>query len=136
MLIGAFDNSWTLRVTQDLPFGFEPGAGGGRIIDRRSGGRRSWSVRRSGPNQALERDYAVVARFHDKVTGQPVIVLAGILGQGTQAAGEVVSSSAYLDAVLQQAPRNWDKLNLEAVIGTRVIGGHPGPPTVEAVVTW
>jgi hypothetical protein len=136
VLIGAFDNGWTLRVTQDLPFGFEPSATGGRIVDRKSGGKRSWSLVRGGPNQSLERDYAIVARFHDKVTGQPVIVLAGILGQGTQAAGEVVSSAAYLDAVIAQAPRNWDQLNLEAVIGTRVIGGHPGPPTVEAVVTW
>jgi hypothetical protein len=49
----------------------------------------------------------VVARLHDKVTGEPVIILAGILGEGTEAASEVVSIQAYLDAVLQKAPKNW-----------------------------
>jgi hypothetical protein len=79
---------------------------------------------------------AVVARIHDQVSGQPVIILAGILGEGTEAASEVVSNPAYLDAMLQKAPKNWDQLNLEAVIEANVIEGHPGPPTVVAVETW
>src|SRR5580658_4937203 len=54
----------------------------------------------------------------------------------TEAASEVVSNPAYLDAVLQKAPKNWEKLNLEAVIEANVIEGHPGPPTVVAVRTW
>jgi hypothetical protein len=32
----------------------------------------------------LAQDYAIVARIHDKITGQPVIILAGILGEGTE----------------------------------------------------
>jgi hypothetical protein len=91
-----------------------------------------WQV----PGKSLARDYAVVARLHDKVTGEPVIILAGILGEGTEAASEVVSNQAYLDAVLEKAPKNWDQLNLEAVIEANVIEGHPGPPTVVAVETW
>jgi hypothetical protein len=86
--------------------------------------------------KSLARDYAVVARIHDQVSGQPVIILAGILGEGTEAASEVVSNSSYLDAMLQKAPRNWDQLNLEAVIEADVIEGHPGPPRVIAVETW
>jgi hypothetical protein len=38
--------------------------------------------------------------------------------------------------VLQKAPENWDKLNLEAVIEANVIEGHSGAPTVVAVQTW
>ena len=79
---------------------------------------------------------AFVARIHDQVSGQPVIFLAGILGEGTEAASEVVSNPAYLDAMLQKAPKNWGQLNLEAVIEANVIEGHPGPPTVVAVETW
>ena len=86
--------------------------------------------------KSVARDYAVVARLHDKFTGEPVIILAGILGEGTEAASEVVSNQAYLEAVLQKAPKNWDQLNLEAVIEANVIEGHPGPPTVVAVETW
>ncbi len=132
ILIGAYDNIWTMRITQDLPFGFEYDANIRRIVDRKSTQGRAWTI--SSPNTTL--DYAIVARIHDKVTGQPVIVLAGILRAGTEAAGEVVSNSLHLDALLQKAPKNWDQLNLEAVIETQVIEGHPGPPTVIAIETW
>jgi len=136
VLIGAFDNSWTMRITQDLPIGFEYDHDVRKVVDRKSVPQRSWTLQWQVQYKSLARDYAVVARLHDKVTGQPVIILAGILGEGTEAASEVVSNPAYLDAVLQKAPKNWDQLNLEAVIEANVIEGHPGPPTVVAVETW
>jgi len=136
VMIGAFDNPWTLRITQDLPFGFEIEKGIRKIVDRKSADKRFWTLRRDVPNTKLAEDYAVVARIHDKITGQPVIVLAGILGEGTEAASEVVSNPVYLNAMLEKAPKNWDKLDMEAVINTHVIQGHPGPPMVVAVATW
>jgi hypothetical protein len=126
-----------MRVTQDLPFGFEyDDKGVRRIVDRKSAPNRSWSLRWEVPQTKLAEDYAIIARIHDRVTGQPVMVLGGILGAGTEAAGEVVSDPEYLDAMLEKAPKNWDQMNLEAVIETHVIEGHPGPPTVIAVATW
>jgi hypothetical protein len=38
--------------------------------------------------------------------------------------------------MLRKAPKNCEQLNLEAVIETNVIEGHPGPPNVLAVETW
>jgi hypothetical protein len=136
VLIGAFDNPWTLRITQDLPFGFEYDNHLRKVVDRKSASKRFWTLAWEVPNTKLAEDYAVVARIHDNVTGQPVIVLAGILGEGTEAASEVVSNPVYLNQLLQKAPKDWDKLNLEAVIHTHVIEGHPGPPSVVAVATW
>jgi hypothetical protein len=137
VLIGAFDNPWTMRITQDLPIGFEYGNHRVReVVDRTTSPKKNWMLEWQVPGKSLARDYAVVARLHDKVTGEPVIILAGILGEGTEAASEVVSNQAYLDAVLEKAPKNWDQLNLEAVIEANVIEGHPGPPTVVAVETW
>ena len=135
-MIGAFDNPWTMRITQDLPIGFEFDNHIREVVDRRSSPKRAWTLQWQIPGKSLARDYAVVARLHDKVTGEPVIILAGILGEGTEAASEVISNPAYLDAMLQKAPKNWDQLNLEAVIEANVIEGHPGPPTVVAVETW
>jgi hypothetical protein len=106
------------------------------VVDRTTSPKKNWVLEWQVQGKSLARDYAVVARIRDKVTGEPVILLAGILGEGTEAASEVVSNPAYLDAVLQKAPKNWEKLNLEAVIGANVIEGHPGPPTVVAVRTW
>jgi hypothetical protein len=136
VLIGAFDNVWTMRITQDLPFGFEYDSPVRRLVDRKSPQKRFWTLQWQVPYTKLAKDYAIIARIHDNVTGQPVIILAGILGEGTEAASEVVFKPAYLDEMLKKAPKNWDQLNLEAVIETNVIEDHPGPPTVLAVETW
>jgi hypothetical protein len=136
VLIGAFDNPWTMRITQDLPLGFEYDNHIREVVDRKSTPKKIWTLQWQVPGKSLSRDYAIVARLHDTVTGEPVIVLAGILGEGTEAASEVVANPVYLDALLQKAPKNWDQLNLEAVIEAKVIEGHPGPPTVIAVETW
>lgn len=136
VLIGAFDNPWTMRITQDLPMGFEYDNHVREVVDRKSAPKKIWTLQWQVPGKSLARDYAIVARLHDRVTGEPVIILAGILGEGTEAASEVVANPAYLEAMLQKAPKNWDQLNLEAVIEANVIDGHPGPPTVIAVETW
>lgn len=136
VLIGAFNNPWTLRITQDLPIGFENENLASKIVDRKDPLKRSWTYQWQIPKTALAQDYAIVARFHDNVTGQPVIVLAGILAEGTEAASEVATNPEYLNAMLQKAPKDWDKKNLEAVIETHVVDGHPGPPTVITVETW
>lgn len=136
VMIGAFDNPWTMRITQDLPIGFEFDNHVRKVVDRKRSPKGIWMLQWQVPGKSLARDYAVVARIHDRVTGEPVIILAGILGEGTEAASEVVSNPTYLDALLRDAPKNWDQLNLEAVIEASVIEGHPGPPTVIAVEAW
>jgi hypothetical protein len=136
VLIGGFDNIWTLRVTQKLRFGFESRDGVAIIVDRKSPQQTSWATAWDLPYQKLSRDYAIVARIHDNTTGQPVIVAAGISEEGTESAGEILYNPMYLDSLLAKLPANWEKLNMEAVIETQVIEGHPGPPSVLAVETW
>ncbi|MGA2536694.1 MAG: hypothetical protein ABSF53_11805 [Terracidiphilus sp.] len=136
VLIGGFDNIWTLRVTQKLRFGFESKDGVALIVDRKSPQQTSWATAWDLPYQKLSRDYAIVARIHDNTTGQPVIVAAGISEEGTEAAGEILYNPVYLDSLLAKLPTNWEQLNMEAVIETQVIEGHPGPPSILAVETW
>lgn len=136
VLIGAFDNIWTLRVTQKLRFGFESKDGVALLVDRKSKTQTTWATAWDLPYQKLSRDYAIVARIHDNTTGQPVIIAAGISEEGTEAAGEILYNPVYLDMLLAKAPRNWEQMNMEAVIQTQVIEGHPGPPSILAIETW
>ena len=136
VLIGAFDNIWTLRVTQKLRFGFESKDGVATLVDRKSRQAASWATAWDLPYEKLSRDYAIVARIHDSTTGQPVIIAAGISEEGTEAAGEILYNPVYLDSLLAKAPPDWEKKNMEAVIETQVIQGHSGPPNVLAVETW
>jgi len=136
VLIGAFDNPWTLRITEKLRFGFENTEGSGRIVDRMHPKQAAWGIAGNVTYRNLVTDYAIVARIHDNMTGQPVIIVAGILDKGTEAASEVLYNPVYLDALLAKAPRNWDRLNLEAVVETHLIEDQPGPPAILAVETW
>jgi hypothetical protein len=136
VLIGAFDNIWTLRVTQKLRFGFESKDGVALLVDRKSKQATAWATAWDLPYEKLSRDYAIVARIHDSTTGQPVIIAAGISEEGTEAAGEILYNPDYLDSLLAKVPPDWEKKNLEAVIETQVIQGHSGPPNVLAVETW
>lgn len=136
VLVGAFDNLWTLRVTQKLRFGFESKDGVALLVDRRSPSKTTWATAWDLPYQKLSRDYAIVARIHDATTGQPVIIAAGISEEGTEAAGEILYNPEYLNSLLARAPKDWAQKNMEAVIETQVIEGHPGPPSILAVETW
>jgi hypothetical protein len=136
VLIGAFDNLWTLRLTRDLRFGFDSIDGNAFIVDRKSSAKTTWTMAWDLPYEKLARDYAIVARYRDTTTGQPVIVAAGISEEGTEAAGELISNPADLEALLHDAPANWRNKNMEAVIETQVIDGHAGPPQVRAVEFW
>jgi hypothetical protein len=136
VLIGAFSNVWTLRVTEKLRFGFEMKDGILELVDRKNSNPAFWTLQHDASGKNIVRDYAIVARIHDKLTGQPVIIIAGIMGSGTEAAGEVLYNPAYLEALLQKAPKDWDQRNLEALIQTDVVEDHPGPPTVLSVETW
>ena len=136
VLIGAFDNIWTLRVTQKLRFGFESKDGVASLVDRNSPSKTSWATAWDLPYEKLSRDYAIVARIHDHTTGQPVIIAAGISEEGTEAAGEILYNPEYLNSLIARASPDWADKNLEAVIETQVIEGHPGPPNILAVETW
>jgi hypothetical protein len=136
VLIAGFDNIWTLRITQGLRFGFEYRNGVAEIVDRKSPKQASWAEDWSVPYEKRSSDYAIVARIHDSITGQPVIIAAGISEEGTQSAGEILYNPVYLDLLLKKAPPNWEHMNMEAVIETQVIDGHQGPPRVLTVESW
>lgn len=136
VFIGAFDNLWTMRLTRDLRFGFDSVDGNALIVDRKSKTKTSWTFAWTIPYEKLAADYAIVARYRDALTGQPVVMASGISEEGTEAAGELISNPADLETLLRNAPPDWRSKNIEAVIETQVIDGHAGPPQLRAVEIW
>jgi hypothetical protein len=134
VLIGALDNIWTIRLMRDLPFVFQeaPDHRTGRIVDASSGGARSWSVDIDMPHTHIAHDYGIVARYTNRLTGKPMVVVAGISSQGTQAAGELVSSAEF-EAIRSLASSTH---NFEAIIDTEAIDGRAGRPRIVASKTW
>lgn len=131
VLIGAFNNPWTLNVTEPLHFAF---VRGDTIIDR-SDGKRSWSVRIS-PDGSTSDDYAVVTRMRNPKTGQLLLTAAGIGQYGTQAASEFLGSPQRIAEFATKAPRGWSSRNLQIVLHVKVADEVPSVVEIAAVYYW
>ena len=138
VLIGAFNNNWTLNLTGELRFYFEnePDHGLDIVRDRQKPNDRTWQVRSAAADSQVQMDYAIVTRVFNSTIERPVVVAAGIRGAGTNAAGEFLTRSAYLAEALAKAPRDWASKNVQFVIATKLYSGEPGPPQVIAAYYW
>ena len=139
IFIGAFDNSWTLRLTGPLRFHFANDAAMTQfwIEDRANPGKHEWVLDRSQQQQTgTYKDYAIVGRLLDPNTDQYVVVAAGIGRGGTVAAGEFLVDQHRMEELLKQVPSDWKRKNLEIVLETQVIEGRSGPPRISAVHVW
>jgi hypothetical protein len=135
VIIGAFNNRWTMQMTSSLHFAFVNEGDQSLIREVGPSGRR-WYPKTDTINSRSNEDYALVTRLLDSRTGQFVVLVAGIQSYGTQAAGEFVSSPEYLQAALRKAPPDWERKNMQIVLQTPVIDGLPGPAEVVAIYVW
>ena len=138
IFIGAFDNSWTLRLTSPLRFHFvnDPSMSKLWIEDREQPEKREWLLDRSVQKTEDYKDYAIVARFIPPDTDQYAVVVAGIGRGGTVAAGEFVVDERRMQEILAHAPQDWQTKNIEIVLETQVIQGRSGAPRVRAIHVW
>ena len=138
VLIGSFNNDWTIRLSDPLRFHFE--------MDRDA--REQWIVDREKPDEKIgihtvglatpdtKDAYAIISRVHDASTGQVVVALAGVSTNGTTAAGTFVSDPRYLEEFVKSAPRNWQNKNLQIVIAAPIVDGSLGPPRIVSSYVW
>jgi len=138
ILIGAWNNEWTRRMTDRLRFSMEHGSAPSKdlIRDKQNPSRIEWMVDLSVPYVEFTRDYAIVLRGIDPKTEQMVVTAAGISRFGTLAAGEFLTNPEHLKKLEAYVPKGWERRNLEIVLATDVVKGNSGPPTVIAVSFW
>ncbi len=137
ILIAGFDNPWTVRLTDPLRFHFVSRGGSvSGIEDRLHPDNQAWSVDFQAPYAHLPMDYGILARFHDRLTDQQVVVAAGIGEDATAAASSLALNEQYLESVLRGLHNDPAHPNLEVVFSTEVIDGNPGPPRVIAATQW
>jgi hypothetical protein len=127
VLLGGFNNPWSLKMTNSLRFVLHSD----RSIEDRQKGPRAWSV-----NENFSTDYGIVTRLLDADTGSPLIVGAGIGQAGTRAAGAFLADPQAMAAFAAQAPKDWDRKNLQIVLQVKVINNTPSNPKIVATYFW
>lgn len=131
LLVGAFNNRWTMELTGDLPFTFEQGL----TIGDRNDKNRSWTPVFSKEGTVVE-DYAIVTRIPHSKSDQPLITVAGITQSGTRAAADFITSPQMLNDFLKSAPANWTQKSMQVLLQTKVVNNIPTAPVVIAARYW
>jgi len=138
VIIGALSNPWALTLQQKLRYQFmvDESARALMIFDQKDPSHPLWKVDWATPYPDLKEDRAIVSRFIDLHTEQPVLLIAGLGRDGTAAAAEFVTNPAFLRTLMEQAPKTWDGNNVQAVIATDIVNGHDGVPHLVTTYYW
>ena len=133
ILLGGFNNQWTLRLLEPLRFHFL-GVPVESIVDQMQPQIR-WARDPALPYSSAD-DFALVARYRDKTTGSWVVALAGVGRNGTEAAAQFATSPHYMQMLREQVGGDFANRNIEAVLKVSVIEGKTGAPSILAVHSW
>jgi len=133
ILLGGYNNQWTMRLLEPLRFHFTPEPVES-IVDRMQP-QVHWSRDHSLPYSSAD-DYALLARYRDTTTDSWVVVLAGLGRNGSEAAAQFATSPHYMQLLREQMGRDFSNRNIEVVLKVRVIDGKTGAPSIQAVQAW
>jgi len=144
VLVGAFNNEWSLRLTHSLRYSLalDPDRHLIYIKDAQNPSSRNWSWATnqprdpaSGINSPKLQDYALISRIESPETGHLVVVIGGLYTYGTEAAGEFLTNPELMRELARRTNKLESSAALQIVIGTTVTDGTPGPPGILAVST-
>ncbi len=134
VLLGGYNNQWTLRLMQPLRFHFVPVTATEAIVDATRPG-TPWERDPALPYSSAD-DFALVARFRDPTTDSWVVTLAGIGRNGTEAAANFATSPHYMQLLRDRVGSDFSNRNVEAVLKINVIDGKTGAPTILDAYVW
>lgn len=133
IFIGGFTNPWTTRLMTNLRFRMNLGPP--QEIYDTANPTVHWQIAQTRPNYG-PNDYAIVARYHDPITNNIAVIIAGLEVNGTVGAAQFVTSSHQLEQLEHVLPSGWEDKNVEIVLKVPVIGGDSGPDTILATQVW
>ncbi|MDR3736363.1 MAG: hypothetical protein P4L10_12600 [Acidobacteriaceae bacterium] len=139
VLIGAYCNSWALRLLKPLKFHFanDPSMTNYWIEDSQSKSNPKWILDRR--KQLVTNDYldyAIVGRYNDNNLGQPVVIVSGIGGGDNINAAQALTDPDFLFRLFSSSGVARKDKNFEAVISAETVSGHSGQPRIEASYSW
>ena len=138
ILLGSFDNEWTVRLGAGLHYRFQKKSdlGSRWIEDAANPSTRNWAVDLSTPQSELGDNFALISRIRDPTTGQWWVGIGGLTGLGTLAAEQTLTDQISFASIAAHLPKDWSTKNTQIVLEVKVVHGSPGVPQVVAVQSW
>ena len=136
ILIGAYTNRWTLRLTQDLRFRFILPVDGEQSVLDTQDPKRQWRLPPPGADGSFSEDFLVVTRLVPSSAGKPMLIVGGIKQFGTEAGGRLLVTPQELGPLLRRLPADWSHKRLQLVLRASVIGNSPAAPEILAWHVW
>lgn len=79
---------------------------------------------------------SIIDNYRWLAIGQEFVFLAGLHSFGSQIAGEFVSQESFWNELAGHAPPGWEKMNLQVVLDTNVVGTTPSSPKIVEAYFW
>lgn len=136
VLIGGFNNPWTMRLSDGLRYTLAADTNGNYIRDRDRPADRVWrGAPRTTRLKDLKETFGIVTRMQDPATGHPVVMVSGLLF-GTRAAAECITDGDCLRSAERMVEGGFGGRNVQIVVATAIIGEDSGAPRVLAAHAW
>ena len=74
------------------------------------------------------KDFIIISRVADSVSGRVTVLAGGFSVWGTQAAVELLTDPDQMQSVLANAPRKWEAKNVQIVLECAVVRRESGVP--------
>jgi hypothetical protein len=136
VILGGLANQWTSRLLAQPRFRFD-GEGSMRFIrDSQHPENKQWAFDSKVRTEDRLKDFIIISRVADSVSGRVTVLAGGFSVWGTQSAVELLTDPDQMQAVLANAPRKWDARNVQIVLECAVVKRESGVPRFLAANYW
>ncbi len=135
VLIGEFNHIWLAGLQTGLRYSLDKDPAR-RLYMVRDGFAHGRVIASTTANEGRPEEYAIISRIFPSSTEKMMIMVAAFTFRGNGASGDFLTKPAYLREALKDAPRGWERRNLQVVIKTTLVSGIAGPPKVIAKHYW
>jgi hypothetical protein len=97
---------------------------------------RDWSFDSKVRSADRVKDYIIISRVADSVSGRVTLLAGGFSVWGTEAAVELLTDPDQMQTVLANAPRKWGAKNVQIVLECAVVRRESGMPRFLAAHFW
>jgi hypothetical protein len=136
VILGGLANQWTSQILPQPRFRFG-GEGSMRFIrDSQHPESKEWAFDAKVRTDDRVKDFIIISRVADSVSGRVTVLAGGFSVWGTQAAVALLTDPDQMQSVLASAPHKWDAKNVQIVLECAVVRRESGMPRFLAANYW